>query len=155
MKEKTAFEVFGEALTRARVGAHLSTQQLATKLGKPKSRPYVEEIEAGRKNVTFTQFEKMIKACNTSVEKALSGVSKSDLPKDSDHLYWMLGVIAESGRENIIEAVKVHLQALSEKILRDAWREANPETKTPADLTSEQKNNIAPNEKKKRKTAEG
>jgi transcriptional regulator with XRE-family HTH domain len=109
-------ELLGAELRALREAAGINPADLAKKLGT--SRAGIYEIEAGQKNFTVDQFDKLLRACGLSAERLLAGLSKSDLPYADQDFYRMLRIILESGDPDLRHGIRVNLDAISDKALR-------------------------------------
>lgn len=113
---KTTKQILGEQLRLARTGASLSISQLADKMHT--SRSHITEIEEGSKNLTADLYDKLLHACSASAETVFAGINTSDIPREHQDLYWMLGVIVKSDDKDLLFGLRTTMSAITEKAIR-------------------------------------
>jgi len=110
---KAGRKLLGHQLTIMRQAAGLSEGELADKL--KCSRAWIYDVEAGRKNFTINEYDRLIQGCGTSTEQALAGLNTSDVPTEFHDLYWNLRTIIMTDNKDLIFGIRVNLDAISEK----------------------------------------
>lgn len=121
---KTFRRILGEQLTQYRKQAELSVLSLEEKSGI--SRQSIYDIEAGEQNVTADNYQVLLAACGVTPEEWLNGLpqSSSEIPQD---LFRMLKIITSRGNDELIGALRVHLDALADKALKKTRASPSPE----------------------------
>lgn len=110
-------KLLGQQLKVLRESSGLTHKQLAEKL--QCSRAWIYDVEEGRKNFTIDEYERLLHGCNASVESAMRGLNTSDIPAEFHDLYWMLRAIINSGNGKLVDGIRVNLEAISEKAMRE------------------------------------
>lgn len=110
-------KLLGQQLKTLRESSGLSIKDLAEKL--KCSRAWIYDVEHGRKNFTIDEYERLLQGCNASVESAMKGLNTSDIPAKFHDLYWMLRTIVNSGSGKLVDGIRVNLEAISEKAMRE------------------------------------
>jgi len=116
-----ARQLLGERVRQCREAAGLSIAQLAEKMstpGKPAHRTFIYDIEAGRENFTVDYWEKLLRACGVSPGHALAGVTSSDIPPEYQDLFRMLQIITTKAPSELIDALRIVFDAITDKALR-------------------------------------
>ena len=78
---KTCGQILGELLKRLREDAKYSIADFAKMAGS--SRAWIYDIEAGRKNVTPDEYDRLLKCLGVSAESAFAGFDRSGIPEDA------------------------------------------------------------------------
>lgn len=118
MSTKTGRQFLGEQVAACRKSARLSVLELSKKSGT--SRQSIYDIEAGQQNVCADQFEKLIRACGSDPEKWwISGLgTDEEFPRQYSDLFHMLKTITASKDDDLINAIRVSLDVVSERAAR-------------------------------------
>ena len=114
------------AAARKRLGARLkkyreelagrSVDEVAKDIGV--GRQYVYQMEKGKANFAIDKYIRALRACGVSFEEFLEAMQSSDIPAEHRPFYDMLAVILKSGKKELIDGIRVNLEAISEKVQR-------------------------------------
>jgi len=146
-----AKKMMGARLRRLREEAGIPVTQLAEDADIDRS--YIHDIEAGRANPTLDVYAKLLSFCHVDFHEFLTGLQSTDVPLKHAEMQRMLSVILNSGVEDLIQGIRVNLEALSEKAMRLQKTRASPRPETREGRGGKESRGAGRSEERKRRNS--
>lgn len=136
-----AKQLMGARFRKLREESGVTVSTLAERSGKDRS--YIHDIETGRANFSIDIFAQLLSHCGVDFEEFLTGLEPSDAPAHHQEFYRMLRIILNSGIKDLIQGIRVNLEAISEKAVRLQNARASPSRPEPRETGRTKKNKHA------------
>ena len=120
-------ELLGGKLRAYREGDNIPVTKVAKESGV--GRQYVYLVEDGTANFNINRYVDMLRACGVPFEEAIAGLRTSDIPAAHQRDHELLSTILNSGIDELLQGIRVPLEAIAEKALRLQKARASPRSR--------------------------